>query len=409
MNEKKSISNLLGIQGWKVVEIEEKERKGEIVLRVDRENGTPYKCSSCGEKYLVCHDHHPSRVVEDLPAWGRRTFLEFQRARVWCDACGGVVSERLEWVESHQHQTSRYQRYLATLCDFMPVADVAELTELSKDTLYRIDKRYLLERKEFFTENKPVTLLGVDEISVRKGQKYAVVFYDLERGEVIGLEKGRKRISASRFFKRWGKENCGKVKAVCTDLWAPYHKSVRTHLRKAALVFDKFHVFKYLSDAIDEVRRSEQKKAEEEGRTLIKGCRWVMLKKDLTRKQKTKLKDVLERNENIAKAMLLKEGFSEFYDAETEEEAKRVLEEWTRQCEESGLRPFLKLAKRLNRWSGGILAYFTHRITNGVAEGINNKIKVIKRRSYGFRDMDYFFLKILRATGFIPPIKEVYP
>ncbi len=108
--------------------------------------------------------------------------------------------------------------------------------------------------------------------------------------------------------------------------------------------------------------------------------------------------------------MLLKEGFSEFYDAETEEEAKRVLRGMDTAMRGERTSPVSQIGETIDiAWSGGILAYFTHRITNGVAEGINNKIKVIKRRSYGFRDMDYFFLKILRATGFIPPIKEVYP
>jgi transposase len=409
MCDKEIISRLHGIQGWKLVEVEDNESNGVITLKMERERGHIYECSNCGEQYLFCYDHYPARKVEDLPAWGRKTLIEFQQARVFCEICRCVVPESVEWVELYQRQTIRYQRYLATLCDFMPVADVAEISGLSKDTLYRIDKRYLRERKDNFTDEPQVRLLGIDEIAIRKGHKYAAVFYNLELGEVIGLVKGRKQRSVSGFFRNWGKENCKNVEAVCTDLWAPYHNSVKIHLKNAVLVFDKFHVFKYLSDAIDEVRRYEQRQAEEEGKQLLKGCRWIMLKKDLSRKQKRKLQELLEQNENISKAMLLKEAFSAFYESETEEEAEAVLDEWTEQCQESNLSPFKKLAKRLNRWKDGILAYFTHKITNGMSEGINNKIKVIKRRSYGFRDMDYFFLKILRATGFIPTMKEVYP
>lgn len=403
------ITELLGIQGWKVENVEVNNLNGNITLYLEREDNSVFECASCGQLHMLVYDHFPARVVEDLPAWGRRVYIEFSQARVFCSECGGVQAEKLDWIEPYQHQTVRYQRYLATLCDFMPVADVAELTGISKDALYRIDKRYLKERHDDYSEEHKVTYFGIDEIALKKGHKYAAVFYDLERGQVIGLQKGRRRIDASRFFRRWGRENCKNVVAVCTDLWAPYHKSVKTHLKKAVLVFDKFHVFKYLSDATDQVRRDEQRTAEDKGKNLLKGCRWIMLKKDLTNKQKRKLKEVMEENQKIAKAMLLKEAFSAFYEAETAEDALAVLEEWTEQCKESELKPFKKLAKRLNRWKEGILAYFTHKITNGMSEGINNKIKVIKRRSYGFRDMDYFFLKILKATGFIPDMREVYP
>lgn len=174
------------------------------------------------------------------------------------------------------------------------------------------------------------------------------------------------------------------------------------------MVFDKFHVFKYLSDAVDKVRRDEQNRLGEKSQ-LIKGSRWIILKKDLTRKQQKQLKEVMEQNKNIAKAVLLRESFSAFYEAETAEEAESVLMEWLKQCKESRLLPFSKLARRLLRWKEGILAYFVHRITNGISEGINNKIKVIKRRSYGFKDMEYFFLKILMSTGFIPKMREAYP
>lgn len=409
MCDDKTITELLGIQGWNVKNIEVDDLNGNLKVQLERDSGLSYDCASCGQLHMLVYDHYPSRIVEDLSAWGRKTYLEFSQARVFCSACGGIQAEKLDWVEPYQHQTIRYQRYLATLCDFMPVADVAELTGISKDTLYRLDKRYLKERHDNYSKEHKVSYLGIDEISIKKGHKYAAVFYDLERGEVIGLQQGRRRVDASRFFRRWGKDNCKNVVAVCTDLWAPYHKSVKIHLKKAVLVFDKFHVFKYLSDAIEEVRRKEQRQAEEKGKELLKGCRWIMLKKDLTRKQKRKLQEVIEENQNIAKAMLLKEAFSAFYEAETGEEALKVLEEWTEQCEESALKPFKKLAKRLNRWKDGILAYFTHKITNGMSEGINNKIKVIKRRSYGFHDVDYFFLKILKATGFIPDMREVYP
>jgi transposase len=150
-------------------------------------------------------------------------------------------------------------------------------------------------------------------------------------------------------------EKCLNVKGLCTDLWAPYHKSVRTHLKNAVLVFDKFHVFKYLSDAIEKVRRIEQRNASKDGKALLKGSRWIILKNDLNKKQKRRLKELMENNKNISMAVMLKEDFAAFYEAPTKKKAEEILEEWTKECEESNLRPFKQLAKRLNRWKEGIL------------------------------------------------------
>jgi transposase len=146
MCDNKTITELLGIQGWKIKNIEVNDLNGNIKPQLQRDVSSAYECASCGQLHMFVYDHYPPRTVEDLSAWGRKTYIEFSQARIFCSGCGGVQVEKLDWVEPYQHQTIRYQRYLATLCDFMPVADVAELTGISKDTLYRLDKRYLKER-----------------------------------------------------------------------------------------------------------------------------------------------------------------------------------------------------------------------------------------------------------------------
>ena len=193
------------------------------------------------------------------------------------------------------------------------------------------------------------------------------------------------------------------------DLWQPFLNSVRRHCKNAVVVFDKFHVYKYLSDAIETVRRHEQSICSDEEGKLIKGTRWLWLRasRNLKRKHKQTLEQIMAINRRLQKAYLLKEDFEEFYACSTREEAKVFLQEWIKRCKQSRLEPFIKLAKRLVRWSHGIFSYFEYRITNGVAEGINNKIKVLKRRSYGFHDEQYFFLKILNATGALPSLEQL--
>ena len=402
---------ILGLQGWIVARGGVRLEAETLVLNVEHAPGHGYRCSRCGEGVLFAYDHLEPRWIRDFPWAGRSCVLEVSLARVECPACRAIAVEATDWVEPYGRQTERYERYIAGLCSLMPATDVAELEGLDKTTVYRIDKKWL-ERREALRPEHPVTQMGIDEIAIRKGQKYATVFYDLERREVIGMTLTRKQRAVSRFFRRWGKEKCRAVKAVCMDLWAPYLNSVRRHLKNAAVVFDKFHVYTYLSEAIEDVRRHEQQIADEKTGKLIKGTRWLWLKAkgNLKRKDKYTLAEIMKVNRRLQRAYVLKEDFDAFYASDDAEEAATFLKAWTRRCRQSGLEPFIALAKRLNRWADGILAFFTHRITNGISEGINNLIKVLKRRAYGFGDFRYFTLKILDATGALPPMNSLdYP
>jgi transposase len=403
MSRKNLINGLLGLQGWEVMEEEVVLGEEEVVIPIVRGQGESCCCRECGQAFLWAYDHLASRRVRDFPIWGRRCWLEFAPARVDCPRCG-VHVEGLDWIEARERQTLRYERYVAALCELMPALDVASLEGLDKNTVYRIDRKWLGRRAEL-RQQRPVRYLGIDEIAIRKGHRYATLFYDLERREVIGGVLTREERAVSRFFRRWGKAACQGVEAVCTDLWSAYHNSVRRYLKNAEMVFDKFHVLGYLSSAIDQVRRDEQNLAlKEEGLQLIKGSRWLWLKNRtrLHREQRQTLDEIMAQNKNLHKAYLLKEDFAEFYTCLSREEAQAFLSQWVRRCKQGNLAPFERLARRLTRWKEGILAYFKHHITNAVSEGINNKVKVLKRRSYGFHDFEYFVLKIMAATGALP-------
>lgn len=383
MSQEQLIKEMLGIQGWEVMEEHVSLGEGKIVVPVVRSPGTLYRCSGCGQGYLFAYDHLPVRRVRDFPVWGRRCWLEFSPARVQCETCG-VHVEHPGWIEPRERQALRYERYVAQLCELMPGLDVADLEGLDKGTVYRLDKKWL-SRRAALRQDKPVRYLGIDEIAIRKGHRYATLFYDLERREVLGAVLTREERAVNRFFRRWGKKMRQIVEAVCTDLWSAYHNSVRRYLKNAVMVFDKFHVFSYLNAAVDQVRRDEQNRAlKEAGYDLIKGSRWLWLKerRKLKRKQRQTLDEIMALNRNLHKAYLLKEDFDDFYACSSKEEAQVFLKEWAQRCKRSGLHPFQALARRVNRWKEGILAYFQHPITNAVSEGINNKAKVLKRRSY---------------------------
>jgi transposase len=408
MSERDQSTWILGLQGWEVTENGVREEDGELMLSIVPVRGRGYICSECGAGTLIAYDHLETRRVRDFPWAGRRCELEVTLARVDCPVCGKIAVEAPGWVEPYARQTLRYEKYVAALCSLMPVTDVADLEGLDKTTVYRIDKKWL-ERREALRPDHVVTRLGIDEIAIRRGQRYATVFYDLDRREVIGMVLNRRERAVSHFFRRWGKEKCRAVRAVCMDLWAPYLNSVRRHLKNAAVVFDKFHVYTYLSEAIEAVRRHEQQIADDRTGQLIKGTRWLWLKAkgNLKRKEKYTLAEIMKVNRRLQRAYVLKEDFDAFYASDNAEEAAKFLKAWTRRCKQSRLEPFVALAKRLTRWADGILAFFTHRITNGISEGINNLIKVLKRRAYGFTDFRYFTLKILDATGALPSLTDL--
>lgn len=405
MSLRRVCTELLSIQGWEIEPDGIGVEDGSLIVRIRRRPGRGYRCSRCGEGLLFAYDHQPVRRIRDFPWAGKPCYLEASFARVDCRSCG-VVGEGLEWIEPWSRYTVRFERYVAALCDMLPGTDVSSLTGLSKNTVYRIDRKWL-ERRNELREQKPVKYLGIDEIALKRGHRYATVFYDLERREVIGLIRSRRERAVGGFFRRWGKKACRNVVAACMDLWSPYLNSVRRHCKNADVVFDKFHVYRYFSDAIDEVRRQEQACVSDADGKLIKGTRWLWLKAagNLKRKEKQTLREIMAVNRRMARAYILKEDFEGFYECEDQDEARRFFRDWVQRAQRSRLEPFRRLARRLKRWLPGILSYFTHRITNGVAEGINNKIKVLKRRSYGFHDEHYFFLKILQACGALPPLE----
>lgn len=174
-------------------------------------------------------------------------------------------------------------------------------------------------------------------------------------------------------------------------------------------MFDKFHVYKYFSDAIEEVRRHEQGLMSDKDMKLMKGTRWLWLRSpsSLRRKDKQTLSEIMALNRRMARAYILKEDFQGFYVCMGAQEAEAFFKDWYKRCQRSRLEPFQKLTKRLQRWMHGILTYFEHRITNGVAEGIINKIKVLKRRAYDFHDERCFMLKIMQSCGGLPGLNEV--
>ena len=283
------------------------------------------------------------------------------------------------------------------LLAFMTVQDVSELFKISWGTVKNIDKEYL-QKHYSKPVLKNVEIIAIDEFAVQKGHKYQTVVYDLKAGRVIYVGAGRAEESLDKFWKRL-RHSGAKIQAVAMDMWLPYFNAVLTNLPEAKIVFDRFHIFKLMNQTMDEIRRAlYHDETFLNNRSVIKGIRWLLLKNNNNlndeREERKQLEQALEINKPLAEAYYLKEELGQLWLQNTREEAEKFLTSWATRAWATTIQELRKFVKTLLGHRTGILNWFDFRISTGPLEGFNNKIKVLKRKAYGYRDMEYFALKI---------------
>jgi transposase len=346
-----------------------------------------------------------ARTIQDLPVWGRRTTLVVGWPRVSCERCG-ILQVRYGWVGPTSRRTRRYERWIYELTRWIPVADVAEVTGLAWYTVKEIERRYIVGALRG-RDLDGITVLGFDEVSYRKGHRYLTIISDIKRKRVIAVEKGRDSAALKRFFSRFGKERLAQVREAVIDMHEPYQQAITEAMPQATIVYDRFHLVKLLNRAIDDLRRRIQRELPAEDRKILKNKRYVLLKpqKELTPRQRVALEELKRVNEPLSTAHLLKEDFRELYQEPGATEARAAFADWIRRVRAAAIPELLDFVKTLRRHFGGVLAFFRygHRLTNALSEGFNNVIKTIKKVAYGFRDLTYFRLKILRHCGKLTP------
>lgn len=361
-------------------------------------------CGSCGRHSSKVHET-TKRVVRDLPILDAQTFLIVHRRRLLCSHCGPVL-ERLPWLAKYARVTTRLAASVAKLCDFVAIKHVAAYMGLSWDQVKEIDKRSLKDRVGTVDLSK-LEVIGMDEFALHKGHRYATVIVEPNRKEVLWIGKGRSRESIRPFFKLLGEEGCKRLKAVVMDMNASYEEEIKEHSPQAKIVYDLFHVVaKFGREVIDRVRVDEANRLRDDkkARKVVKTARWLLLRnsRNVKGEDMLRLQELLEANRNLFTVYLLKEDLKQLWRFRCLEEAEMFWDQWSRRALESGIKPLVLFTQRLQNYLKGILNHCLWPLHTGILEGINNKIKVIKRMAYGFRDHDYFFLKIRAAFPGIP-------
>ena len=337
------------------------------------------------------------RTIRDENISRKKCFILLKTYRILCKGCYRGM-EKLDLILPGERFTERFAKHIYELCEKMTLKDAAKECMINWRTAKRIDKKKL---KEKFKDLKGIApkRIGVDEIAHEKGHKYLTIARDLDEG-VIWVGKGRKKETLDEFFKELGKRKSKKISVAVVDMWDPYIKSIKENTN-ADIVFDRFHISKKINEAVDMIRKREFAKANKEERINMKHKRFLILyrNKNLNKEQEKNLNELMDQNKTLYEAYLLKEQALNIFDRKQKNIALRKLENWKKNVYESKIEEFAKLLKTLEHYWYGIENYFTHHVTNGASEGYNNKINIIKRRAYGFKDIEYFKLKILQSCS----------
>jgi transposase len=349
------------------------------------------------------------RTVRDLPCGEAIVYVRFQHWRVACAHCGGIRHEYLSFLAKNKFYTKRFAIFVGRQCEQQSVKAVAEELHLDWKTVKELDKEYMRENLKRAPEVHP-EVIGIDEISIRKGHTYRIVVSDLKAGRPIWFGgDDRSEESTNMFYESLGADKCSKIQLIVMDMWRAFEKSAKTNAPQAAIMYDKFHVIRQLGDAMDDVRKSEYRRLGAERGDYIKGQKYALLshEENLTLEGKAGLHELLKRNRRLHTAYLLKESFDRLWDYTYPASARKFFDNWKASLKWQRLKPFEEFAALVERHWDGVVAYCEHAdddIRLGFVEGLNNKIRVFQRRAYGLRDEAYLRLKVL--TSMLPPIKD---
>jgi transposase len=317
-----------------------------------------------------------------------------------------VKREELDWISTNPHYTKRFAFFVGRRCRTSTIKDVAKELHLHWETVKELDKQYMREQLKRRGKPRP-KVIGIDEVSIRKGHTYRIVVSDLERHQPIWFGgKDRKEASMDEFYQWLGPSRSKSIRLAVMDMWKPFRASTGKHAPQASILFDKFHVISHLGEALDQVRKTEYTRLVGQDRRFIKGQKYTLLsrRENLTQKGRQSLMLLLNANKRLNTAYLLKESFGQLWGYQTEGWARRFFDNWCDALKWQRLASYKKFAKMIDRHWDGIAAYCKpeNKVALGFVEGFNNKIRVIQRRAYGLRDEEYLRLKIL--TSMLPEI-----
>lgn len=400
MLDRKTIGKLGGWEGYRVERIGWPQGDSRTVTIYLKPSARTMHCQHCGSRCRQVHETSVRRV-RDLPLMALQVRLVVPRRRVWCGRCGGPRLEKLSWLGRYQRVTDRLAEAVSQLLKSSNILAVARFFQLGWHTVKALDKAQLgrtLQEPDW----SQIHYLAMDEFALHKGHRYATVVVDPIRRQVLWVGEGRSRETARTFFQQLPAGVAGQIRAVAIDMTTAYELEIQAHCPNAEIVYDLFHVVaKYGREVIDRVRvdQANQLRHDKPARKVIKSGRWLLLRNraHLDRRQNVQLSDLLEANQPLLTAYLMRDELKRLWFYRRPGYAQRAWDHWLAQAQASGVAALVHFAAKLKAYRHGIVSRCRHPLNTSIVEGINNTIKVIKRRAYGYTDQEYFFLKIRSA------------
>jgi transposase len=391
---------LLGIGSpWEVKNVELKLQEKKVEIELSWQWGQSATCPECGRACSI-HDSAPERTWRHLDTMQFATLIRARTPRADCPE-HGVKTMAVPWAAPQGRFTLLYERFaLDVLLASASVSQACELLGIGWETAHEIMRR-AVERGLEGRQLETLKHLGMDEKSFGRGQSYITLLTDLEQSRVINVVEERTSEAAQALWRTLSPEQKDTVQAVAVDMWEPFIQAIQKEVPQADIVHDKFHVSKYLGEAVDKVRRAEHKELLAQGEETLKGTRqlWLYNPQNFSPQQRQEFAKLKDLHLKVARAWAAKELFSEFWNYQEPGWARRFFKGWFGWVSRSQLKPLVEVARMLKRHLDNLLTYLKHHITNAVTEGLNSKIQSIKAAARGFRSFRNYRIRILFFCG----------
>ena len=367
---------------------------GEVTFKIEHKKHI--KCPHCKSRDIIKRGTK-ERIFRLPPIGLKACYVRISNQRVECKSCSKIAFIPLKFAPKNCRYTHSFKRFVLSLTPVMTIKAIANYLKTSWDLVKDIQKIYL-KRHYHRPSLKAVTRIAIDEIYCGRKSGFMTVVVDLDSRSVIYTQKGKSGASLTAFWQRQ-KRTKTKIEAIATDMGMAYVSSVKQHYPDAVLVIDHFHVIKRYQERLTELRRDLQSSTEAGEKGILKGTRWLLLKSpeklDTDKGEDVKLKEALALNEPLSIAYYLKEKLQYIWKQGSKKEASSWLDDWVDQAKGSGINMLKSFAKTVVKFKDEILAYYDlNKMSSGPIEGINNRIKALSRQAYGYRDWEFYELKI---------------
>lgn len=399
--------HLMGIvEPWTVDRVEMNVKDRRVDVWITHPAGSQWPCPICGLT-LSLFDHAEERLWRHLDSCNFETYLHARVPRVECPQ-HGKVQVRVPWAEPNARFTAMFERWAIQLMQETDTSGAAELLGISWDEAWGIQER-AVARGLLARPLLALRQMGVDEKAVGRGQQYMTLVYNIEDSTVVWAGEDRKKETLDTFFRTLTTEQKSAIEDVALDMWDPFMASIMEHVPEAErkMVFDRFHIMKHANEGVDKVRKSENRELWKNEDPTLKGSKYIWLhrEKTLPEKYRTRFEELQALNLKTGRAYALKEALADLWDYPSRTWAEKYRGRWHFWATHSRLKPMIEVANMIKNHLAGVMNYFTHRITNAVAEGLNSKIGTIQKMAYGFRNREHFKTAVLFRCGGL----QLYP